>query len=767
VSGAHRNMAVRVRSGRPGMAAALVALVVAASLAPTAPTSAASASPLPAVPNPLGIALQWRTTLPDPDGPVAQSSPNVATINGVASVVVGDRSGHVYAFPLQPADPSSPAEVGPGWPADAAGSVDSTPSVAPNGSDIYVGSGNAFDSSSVGGYQAFGPSGAQQWYTAVQNPATDTVPAQGVQASLTVGTLQGQTSVMAGSLGQEAYALNGADGAALRGWPFFTSDSTFSTAAVGDLYGTGQTDIVEGGAQTGGYALDQNYPQGGHVRILNDSGGLICHFDTDQTVDSSPAIGGILAGGATGIVVGTGSYFPNASDTGTVMAFDTHCGLQWQARLDGFTDSSPALADVMGDGALQVIEGTDNGTTGSVWALDSATGNPLWHTAVSGRVIGSVVTADLTGSGYQDVLVPTTTGVDILDGRTGTLIQTLLGAGDPNGTVGFQNSPLVTDDADGAIGITLAGYGGPANQGFIYHYEIPGSDGAAVDEAGAWPMFHHDPQLTGDAGSLPPPGEVASCTIPAAALAGGYDLVGADGGIFSYGGLPFCGSTGGLTLSAPIVGIAMAPDSGGYWLVASDGGVFAYGGAGFYGSMGNVKLNQPIVGMAATPDGKGYWLVAADGGIFAFGDAQFFGSTGNIHLNQPIVGMAPTADGNGYRLVAADGGVFVYGNAQYFGSTGNIVLNRPIVGLATDAATGGYWLVASDGGVFSFRAPFYGSTGNIVLNQPIVGIQASINSTGYRFVAADGGVFSFGAAQFEGSTGGQALNAPIVGIAGF
>ena len=72
------------------------------------------------------------------------------------------------------------------------------------------------------------------------------------------------------------------------------------------------------------------------------------------------------------------------------------------------------------------------------------------------------------------------------------------------------------------------------------------------------------------------------------------------------------------------------PDGKGYWLVASDGGIFTYGDARFFGSTGGIHLNQPIVGMAATPDGKGYWLVASDGGIFAYGDARFYGSTGGI-----------------------------------------------------------------------------------------------------------------------------------------
>ena len=63
--------------------------------------------------------------------------------------------------------------------------------------------------------------------------------------------------------------------------------------------------------------------------------------------------------------------------------------------------------------------------------------------------------------------------------------------------------------------------------------------------------------------------------------------------------------------------MAATPDGAGYWLVASDGGIFAFGDAVFYGSTGGMHLNAPIVGMAPTPDGAGYWLVASDGGIFS------------------------------------------------------------------------------------------------------------------------------------------------------
>jgi hypothetical protein len=76
-------------------------------------------------------------------------------------------------------------------------------------------------------------------------------------------------------------------------------------------------------------------------------------------------------------------------------------------------------------------------------------------------------------------------------------------------------------------------------------------------------------------------------------------------------------------------------------MVASDGGIFTFGNAEFFGSTGGIALTQPIVGMAPTPDGGGYWMVASDGGIFTFGNAEFFGSTGGIALTQPIEGMAP------------------------------------------------------------------------------------------------------------------------------
>ncbi len=244
-----------------------------------------------------------------------------------------------------------------------------------------------------------------------------------------------------------------------------------------------------------------------------------------------------------------------------------------------------------------------------------------------------------------------------------------------------------------------------------------------------------------------------------------YWLVASDGGIFSFGGAPFYGSTGNIHLNKPIVGMAASANGGGYWLVASDGGIFSFGTAPFLGSMGGSHLNQPIVGMAAAPNNAGYWLVASDGGIFAFGNAPFYGSMGGSHLNQPIVGMAATPDGGGYWMVAADGGIFSFGDAHFYGSTGNIHLNQPIVGMTATATGNGYWFTASDGGVFAFGdAAFDGSLGDVPQSRPIVAITSTGDGGGYWFANNNGAVSAYGDATYWGSAP-QVLNRPIVGMA--
>ena len=429
----------------------------------------------------------WRTTLADgPSGEIALSSPNLATLTGGPSVVFGDRSGRVYALHL--ANGTAVA----GWPKGVGAPVTSTPSVvkAPGTTHdtVLVGTGDA-GVPCAGGYEWLLPSGADALVRG-PNPSTDQAcAADGVEASMAVGTLGGVTGTVAGTLGQETYAMNATTRAVLPGFPWFQADSNFATPAIADVEGGGANQIVEGGASTAGQAYGKQYTNGGHIRILSASGSLLCVDTTDESINSSPAVGQFLAGTATGIVVGTGPTYPTASQHDQVIAVDAACRQVWARTLAGTTGyESPALADVLGNGQLQVLVTTHSG---GVYALDGANGATLWHAQLAHDIFGSPVTAAL-GTGHQDVVVATINGFDVLTGTDGALLDATVLA-----TTGFQNAPLVTRDPNGTIGITVAGY--QPDDSVVAHYEIATSNGANVDSPGAWPQFHHDPQLTGNA----------------------------------------------------------------------------------------------------------------------------------------------------------------------------------------------------------------------------------------------------------------------------
>lgn len=210
-----------------------------------------------------------------------------------------------------------------------------------------------------------------------------------------------------------------------------------------------------------------------------------------------------------------------------------------------------------------------------------------------------------------------------------------------------------------------------------------------------------------------------------------------------------------------IVGIAATPGHG-YWLVGADGGVLSFGDARFYGSLPALGITpaQPIVGIAPTPDYQGYWLVGADGGVFGFGDAHFHGSLPQEGLTPaaPVSGIASSGDGQGYLLAGEDGGVFAFGDAHFYGSLPQqgITPAARITGIEAAASGAGYWLAGADGGVFTFgQAPFDGSlpASGTVPSAPIVSFALTPDAEGYYLAASDGVVYPLGAVGFVPTLG--------------
>jgi hypothetical protein len=258
----------------------------------------------------------------------------------------------------------------------------------------------------------------------------------------------------------------------------------------------------------------------------------------------------------------------------------------------------------------------------------------------------------------------------------------------------------------------------------------------------------------------------------------GYWLVGADGGIFSFGAAGFYGSTGSLHLQRPVVGITPTATKHGYWLVASDGGIFSFGDSSFYGSIPGLglnpagsglpnSLNAPIVGMVPSSTGHGYFMVASDGGVFAFGDARFEGSCPGIGGCSDAVAVMPDHSGNGYWLVTKSGTVYAFGDAPYYGSPPPQGVD--VVDAVATPDGHGYWVLYANGAVAPFgdAAGLGAPVGYVNIYNPASSIFPTADGRGYWVAAARGDVFPYGNAPFMGSMSASGLNAQIIAAFGF
>ncbi|MGH9282756.1 MAG: FG-GAP repeat domain-containing protein, partial [Acidimicrobiales bacterium] len=477
-----------------------------------------------------------------------------------------------------------------GWPRATSHPINSSPAAADTDGDnrpeVFVGSGvGSHGLCSGGALYSFDHDGNQRFR--IQGSDED-CGSQAVHSTPAIGDINrdNQADATAGTLGLTMPSVS-QSGAMNPAWPYYTDDTVFSSPALADVNGDGQTDVVIGGDSSPGAPIDH---RGGLVRAVNGSGATIWEFRINEIVRSSPSVGDIDGDGAPEIVFGAGDYWVRqpggATDSTKVYALNLNGSLKWVRDTGGYTMGSPALADIDGNGVLDVAIGTfEGGNPGQVFALRGSNGSNLPgfpRASGAGVILGSITTADLNSDGGQDLVVPTGGGIYAYDGRTGNQLFAL-----SQGNTAFQNSPTITDiDGNGLLDIIAVGT--RANGvGVAYRWEMGSSDNARLGNLG-WHTFRKDERRTGS-WTNPPLTQAPQNLCPAAG-------------------------------------------TGGYWLLARDGGIFAFCDAKFFGSTGALRLNQPIVGMAATPSGQGYWLVAADGGIFSFGDAAFHGSTGDIKL---------------------------------------------------------------------------------------------------------------------------------------
>jgi hypothetical protein len=226
------------------------------------------------------------------------------------------------------------------------------------------------------------------------------------------------------------------------GFPVAVSGAYFiwgSSPTLGDLDGDGKLEVVVAGRD-----LVAGEPGcGGMVYAYRHDGSLLWEVRVRAPVNSSPTLADLNGDGHPDVVVAMGGLVESQCWHGGVTALDGLTGRElwtfdtqdWlDHRPDGWLDgvfSTPAIDDVNGDGALEIVFGAWDQC---LYMLDQ-TGKPLWGNLpglVPGTYCGghgyynedtfwsSPALADLTGDARLEII----TGADVTAGN----IQ-----GDPNG----------------------------------------------------------------------------------------------------------------------------------------------------------------------------------------------------------------------------------------------------------------------------------------------------------------------------------------------
>ncbi len=209
----------------------------------------------------------------------------------------------------------------------------------------------------------------------------------------------GLLEIIAASEDGNVYAWHG-DGSPVEGdpdipdsvWPLHTNGNLTSSPAVADLDNDGNSEIIIGSLDRKIYAWHSNgVPVDGWPPEEN------CEVE-----ESSPAVADLDNDGTKEVIVGckdnTNSVFVWHADGSLDADWD------WPNTVFGGTHSSPAVADLDGDGNLEIVIGSGCGDV-YAWHADgsSVNGWPKGPGACGNPVTASPTIADATGDGRLDI----------------------------------------------------------------------------------------------------------------------------------------------------------------------------------------------------------------------------------------------------------------------------------------------------------------------------------------------------------------------------
>nr|MDO8099729.1 PQQ-binding-like beta-propeller repeat protein [Candidatus Njordarchaeota archaeon] len=156
-------------------------------------------------------------------------------------------------------------------------------------------------------------------------------------------------------------------------------------------------------------------------------------YTTGGAIDSSPAVADVDGDGQLEVIVGS-------SDNRVYCLNGATGALKWSYTTGKRVFSSPAIADINRDGKLEVLVGSDDN---HIYCLNGTTGAKLWNYTTGKSIESSPAVADVVGDGHLEVLVGS------LDKKTYCL-NGATGAQEWNYTTGgwAWSSPTIVDAND-------------------------------------------------------------------------------------------------------------------------------------------------------------------------------------------------------------------------------------------------------------------------------------------------------------------------------
>jgi hypothetical protein len=332
---------------------------------------------------------------------------------------------------------------------------------------------------------------------------------EGIFSTPALGYIDGDSTLDAVTTtwGQELDAWSGASASQIPADHQWLKDTSWSSPAIGDLNGDGGREIVAGYDCSGSGQLQPCYGHGhgGYITAFNLDGSVKwAHFVSNAVIWSSPALADLNGDGAMDVVVGTGLYY-SGSEAYKEIAIDGKTGnVMWEAPTQGIPVGSPAVGEVDSSSAgPEVVTMTEGGWLYS-WA---ANGQKRYQTCVSdggtcdssSATNNGVALADINGDGVVDAITQPEQKLVIVNAKTGAIEERDRSV--YSHTIFSSSSTPTVANVNGKATVFVTSRGDSNNNGRDDHDELVVQAWQSQSALGAapWPTFKQNMFRTGTA----------------------------------------------------------------------------------------------------------------------------------------------------------------------------------------------------------------------------------------------------------------------------